>query len=91
MAFPTSPQPPRTPQLDYWVVPLNGPTTAVIRLSWFSAGRVRRVEEFCVLDAANAAETVQEVFSQAMDNSLDLSIATPHLPEDLGLQLTYEE
>ena len=84
----TQPTPPRTPLLDYWVVPLNGPTTAVIRLSWFAGGRVRRVEEFCVLNASNAAETVQEVFSQALDNSLDLSIATPHLPEDLGLQLS---
>jgi hypothetical protein len=87
----TQPTPPRAPLLDYWVIPLNGPTTAVIRLSWFSGGRVRRVEEFCVLDADNAVETVQEVFSQAMDTSLDLSIATPHLPEDLGLELTYGE
>jgi hypothetical protein len=84
----TQPTPPRTPLIDYWVVPVTSPHTAVIRLSWFSGGRVRRVEEFCVLDADNAVETVQEVFSQALDASLDLSIATPHLPEDLGLQLT---
>lgn len=80
-----APVPPRTPQIELWVTEMPEPAAGVVRLSWFRKGRVCRVREFCVYEAANAVEALQGALQGALDHALDASVITHYEPAELGL------
>jgi hypothetical protein len=80
------PKKPRKAQLSYTVAALPDEVLAIVRLSWFSEGKPKEVDEMILLeDGDSGYATFHAVVSTALIKGANVTISSSYRPEDLGI------
>lgn len=81
----SKPRPPRRPTLCYCQGTIPNDVLAVMRLSWYSHGRVRHVEEASLAESSDALLVLRHILSEALEQGVDVTMICAYDPKDIGI------
>jgi len=83
----SQPRKPRKPTLAYTVGAIPPELFAIIRISWYSAGRTTEVEEYQLPEDDDAMAQFHYLVGSALKQAGDVCVLTEYQPEDLGVPI----
>jgi hypothetical protein len=85
-SYESKPRKPRKPVVLYATGDLMvNDALALMRLTWYSRGRPRWVEEFCVWDTPEGYSVIEMAMRQAVEHGVDVLVISRVDPEVFGL------